>query len=247
MVQEVPTNVAILPIDQTPAHELVVAQLKRAILLGRYLPGDKLPAERALAEHLNVSRTSVRSAIRLLSDAGLLEIKRGAAGGAFVQNVTNDNIRAKLQQQLTRRSSEFEQLIEFRLANECAAARLAAERCQKPDLHSFDQHVRKMDQLVAEAADGGSSTIATRFYAEDTAFHIAIAEVSRNDYLIEAVEQIRYELFFFVIHKLSGPNSCANHWHHALIDAIGAGDGDAAYEAMRSHILATVDRVSSPE
>ena len=58
------------------SHELVVDQIRRAIGTGRYLPGERLPAERELARQLGVSRTTVREALKILQDEGLIEIRR---------------------------------------------------------------------------------------------------------------------------------------------------------------------------
>ncbi|MBT5037425.1 MAG: winged helix-turn-helix transcriptional regulator, partial [Rhodospirillaceae bacterium] len=72
------------PVRPTSACELVVEQLRRAIHLGRFLAGDKLPPERELAKQLGVSRTTVREAVKVLEGEGLVRSKRGAAGGLSV-------------------------------------------------------------------------------------------------------------------------------------------------------------------
>src|SRR6056297_555626 len=72
------------PIHHTATYERVVEQIRRVIYLGRYLPGDKLPPERELAQQLGVSRTTVREAIRMLEGENLIRVKRGATGGIIV-------------------------------------------------------------------------------------------------------------------------------------------------------------------
>ena len=73
------------PIKQIRASSEVGQQLKNAILDGEYKAGDKLPSERELIELFQVSRTVVREAIKSLEAGGLVEIRQGATGGAFVK------------------------------------------------------------------------------------------------------------------------------------------------------------------
>ena len=68
------------PVRKIAVHELVVNRLRRAIHLGDYLPGDRLPSERDIADRLEVSRESVREAIRVLESEGYVVSRRGAIG-----------------------------------------------------------------------------------------------------------------------------------------------------------------------
>ena len=72
------------PIDFAAAYEVVTERIRRAIHIGSYLPGDKLPPERMLAQQLGVSRTTVREAIRVLEGEGYVVSRRGASGGILV-------------------------------------------------------------------------------------------------------------------------------------------------------------------
>ena len=116
------------PVAAVPAHELVLAQLRRSIHLGHFGAGDRLPPERELARQLGVSRTTVREAVRVLEGEGLVEIKRGSSGGISCGRSR------PAPAELRRRLREFEEIIEFRLAVEPMAARLAAQRRTKTDL-----------------------------------------------------------------------------------------------------------------
>ena len=66
------------------AYEVAADNIRRAIALGRFLPGDKLPPERELSEQMQVSRTTIREAVRVLEGEGLITVKRGALGGLVV-------------------------------------------------------------------------------------------------------------------------------------------------------------------
>lgn len=230
-------------VDQTPAHQLVADQLQRSIMLGRYLPGDKLPSERSMAELFGVSRTSVREAIQVLVQYGLLEIKRGATGGAIVQDIIDDGVRERMRSFARSRKKDFFELLEFRLVVECAAARLAANKRTKTHLRALRKHVRNMDALFAEAAENGEGLIAVRFYAEDTAFHIAIGKASGNPYMHETIEELRYKLLLPLGRVVAELDEHANDKHHEIVDAIEAGDGDLAEALMRAHIQGSFESV----
>ena len=231
-----PRKPRISTIVQTPAHELVAEQLQRAIMLGRYLPGDRLPSERAMAEQFGVSRTSVREAIHILLEYGLLEIKRGAAGGAFVQDMIDDGVRERMIPFARQRRKDYAKLAEFRLIVECAAARLAAERRTKTDLKALRRRVDRMDTFFAEGESSGEGLAATRFYAEDTAFHIEIAKISRNKFLLESVEDVRFKMFMPLGRVVAQLDTHANDMHHDIYASIEAGDTEAAAQLMHEHI-----------
>ena len=119
-------------VDLVSAHQVVTERLRHAIHIGTYLPGDKLPPERMLAQQLGVSRMTVREAVRVLRAEGYVSSRRGSAGGITVLDQAEDSKR--LRQALLGRMDELDDNFEFRIAVEGAAARLAAQRRTKDDL-----------------------------------------------------------------------------------------------------------------
>ena len=151
----------------TPAtYELVSEQIRRAIHIGTYLPGDKLPAERQLAEQMGVSRTTVREALRVLEGEGYVESHRGAAGGIVVLDQTSSEER--IRPVVMARMAEFEELFDFRIAVEGAAVRLAAVRRTETDL-------KQLQKALDAMAEGWQTA---RFRAADSAFHLGIADAA---------------------------------------------------------------------
>jgi GntR family transcriptional repressor for pyruvate dehydrogenase complex len=219
------------PVRPTSACELAVEQLRRAIHLGRFVAGDKLPPERALARQLRVSRTTVRDAVKILETDGLVQSKRGAAGGLSVLAQ-----RAGCGPSPAERLKEIEAIYDYRLAIECAAARLAAARRRKPDLAALGRQVGLMGELAA--SDGRAPDTVSRFMAADSEFHLSIARAARNDYLLAAIEEARAAMFRPIGAVFRRLADNANAYHEALHAAIAAGDAGAAEAAMAAHLTA---------
>jgi DNA-binding FadR family transcriptional regulator len=220
------------------SYELVVDQVRRAIQLGRFGPGDKLPPERELSEQLGVSRTTVREAMRVLQGEGLIETRRGRSGGAVVLGSSLSP--SEVRQHLRRRLAELERVIEFRLVVEPAAAGLAAERRSKRELAVLHELVQTMSSIAPLAPDGESGP-PSRFFSLDSDFHHRIAEASHNPMLTVAVEDARSALFAPIGGIFGGLHPSANALHVEIVNAIDAQDRDLAQDAMARHILATRD------
>jgi len=202
----------------------VVERIRRAMHLGIYVPGDRLPPERELAPVLGVSRTTLREALRLLEGEGLVETRRGAAGGAFVRAAA----RPKLSESgLLAQIRAFDDLLDFRLANECAAARLAARRRTDRDL-----------QLMGEALEGiRRNTAIDLFRRADSHFHLAIAAAARNAMLQAAIEDGRAAMFApLALLDFEVMQTNALEGHRTIVQAIAAADPGAAERAMAAHI-----------
>ena len=101
-------------VDLITAHQVVTERLRHAIHIGTYLPGDKLPPERTLAQQLGVSRMTVREAIRVLRADGYVASRRGPAGGITVLDQGEDSKR--LRPVLLHRMAELDDGFEFRIA-----------------------------------------------------------------------------------------------------------------------------------
>lgn len=209
-------------------YQAIVDHLRREIALGRLSPGDKLPAERKLAEQLGVARETLRQALRVLEGAGELSIQRGSSGGAFVRPSPGDPA-ARLAA-LQGRRDEILELVQFRNIVEAAAAQLAAEAAS----------TEMLDRLDAAILDMESATTLAASRRADTEFHLAIAEGAGNALLVRAVEDSRVRMFepidVLAVHFVKSSSLAA---HRALRAAIAAGDGARAGEEMREHLATT--------
>ncbi|WP_422748274.1 FadR/GntR family transcriptional regulator [Mycobacterium sp. WMMD1722] len=209
------------PLDTAPAYAAVVDRVRRAVALGVLLPGERLPAERALAEGLGVSRVTVREALRVLQGEGLLITRRGGTvvspTAAALESVQDD-------EEYGRRIGD---VFELRLAVEAMGAALAAERASPAD-------VTWLDGCQAELTRSGD---VHEFRRADSGFHLAVARMSGNALLVEVVEDLRAAAFsrtdrddLALIHESSVRG------HAAVIAAIRDRDPGAASTAMTAHL-----------
>ena len=216
------------------SYELVLEQVRRAIQLGRFDAGTRLPSERELAQQFGVSRTTVREALRVLQGEGLVQVRRGRNGGSVV--VSPRASREEIARHLSRRLAEIEVVVDFRLIVEPAAARLAAERRTRRDVARLRGLVEAMDELVARP-DGAPS----RFFALDSELHHSIAGATRSPLLVAAVDDVRARLFTPIGGIFLALHPSANELHRELVQAIDDEDAAAAESTMREHIALTRD------
>jgi GntR family transcriptional regulator, transcriptional repressor for pyruvate dehydrogenase complex len=222
-----PAQAAIERVAHVPVYGLVVDKMRRAIHNGSFVPGDKFPPERELSKQLGVSRASVREAIRVLEGEGYVETRRGASGGIIVLDraQTEDRLAEVIRTKLP----EIEQAIDFRLAVECSAARLAAVRRTDDDLA----------RLRAAFETMAASRETRRFRAADSAFHQGIAAAARNDWMERSIEDARAFLWMTVDKVAENVFRTAQLHHGQILAAIEQGDPDAAERHVAAHIELT--------
>ena len=119
-------------------------QVKEAIFQGEYHPGEKIPSEHELVDLFGVSRVIIREAIRNLEQAGLVEIRRGPKGGAFILPLTHKAVSLVVKDLFRLSKGTVKEIMEVRLELEPIVARLAAYRANKDDLNRYSSLFAKM-------------------------------------------------------------------------------------------------------
>lgn len=225
------------PIKTIATYELVANQIQRAVHLGLLVPGDRLPAERALAQQLGVARMTVREAIRVLAHEGRITVRRGARGGMWIR--AHEVTKRELQQLAADTDRAIHDVYEFRRLVEGASARLAAEHATPKDIKKLRELSSSMAKVLAAHRKNPSiSANVPRFLALDSQFHTEVAEISGNQFIIEAVERglaARYVPIGAVLQTLSAH---ANDGHGELVAAIEAREGAKAEKLMHGHVMA---------
>lgn len=213
------------PVSVPSAADVVVAGVTRAIELGRFLPGDRLPPERELAVQLGISRVTLRAALADLEGAGLIERTRRGSGGGSLVIASGSAMAGDAGQRALR--DQLEEIYEFRVACESAASELAAARRTDADLRRLEQAI---EDLGGELTPG-------RFRAADNAFHLAVAEASGNRRLRAAVEDARAAMFrpLDAIRFEPVVPSTVEH-HRRILAALAARDPEAARERTIEHL-----------
>jgi GntR family transcriptional regulator, transcriptional repressor for pyruvate dehydrogenase complex len=227
------------PIRGRRVFEEILDQLEQAILEGHIAAGDRLPAERQLAEQFNVSRTSVREAVRVLEALGVATVKAGADNGAVLVKEPGDALRLLLRFQLALRHISIESVIEFRTVLEPWAASAASARATAQELNGIRAILGQM------AGDVGQE----HFHQLDSSFHLEIARAAENELMVLVLEGARTAIERIMLDALSRvpdwPETRARILgeHTAIFEAIAAGEGDEAAALMQGHISGFYDEV----
>ncbi len=216
------------PVAVPAAYAVVVEHLRRAIHLGHYAAGEKLPPERVLAPQLGVARVTLREALRVLEGEGYVQLRKGSAGGATVRERmgTPETLRPML---LARRD-ELQALQEFRVVNERLAVERAAARASDDDLALLEDTIERLRQGVSIGA----------FRQADSAFHLHIAAVADCRLLKSAVEEARAELFIpldALDFEILLPETIRE--HERILLALQDRDAKRAGRAMVAHLKST--------
>ncbi|MDX6622121.1 MAG: GntR family transcriptional regulator, transcriptional repressor for pyruvate dehydrogenase complex [Solirubrobacterales bacterium] len=218
------------PIHYKSSYTLAAERIRRAIELGTYLPGDRLPPSHELALQLGVSVATLREAVRGLIDAGLLEMRRGPQGGLVVLPQKRGG-----RQRVTKEAlAELEQLVELRGAVEGESARLAAERRTDADLDCIEEAFQTMNDIFDDPGEEGLRL--ARFTRADSEFHGAIAAASRNELLQPVIDDTRARLFIALGLAVRELTPDLHKGHRQILDAIRRQRPEAATKAMRRHL-----------
>jgi len=216
--------------------ETIARRIKGQIASGRLKSGSRLPAERELAERLRISRVSVREAYRSLEEMGLIIVRRGSEGGAFIADVGHEPVSRSLSLMLRLGRTTHQELTEARLLLEPPVARLAAQRASPEDIERLRELVHKQD--VAVRGNGDS-----RKY--DLEFHRLVARCARNLPLMLVMNSVA-DLVVEAIRPIDLKRAARRKTldlHRRILDAIAQRDEKAAYKIMLEHVLEVQSRL----
>jgi GntR family transcriptional regulator, transcriptional repressor for pyruvate dehydrogenase complex len=214
-----------------------IRTIKDMILDGRLAPGQQLPSERALSEALGISRPTVREAIRSLQAMHILESRHGA--GTFVASLSVEELLGPLQFVLSLADGGLEHLFEVRLLLEPGAAALAAERASAEAVSGLRDCAGRAENAINEPG------VMLRL---DTELHERIVRAAANpllEHLWAATSALGAESRAYTA-RLPGVLDDTIGEHAAIVEAIAAGDPDAARAGMAAHIRRIRDTALTP-
>ena len=214
-------------VKKTKVYEKVAEQIQRLIRDGLLKPGDKLPPERELAETFQVSRSSLRDAIRVLELMGMVEARQGE--GTVVREPSGEAVASPLTAALLQQREFVSELLELRGMIEPTLAARAATHADADDLAHLGDILRRQKEKV----DGGELAI-----EEDSEFHYSIARASNNKVVLRVVD-----VFMDLLREsrkqalqVEGRLQKSLASHQQILAAIARHDAAAAEKAMRRHI-----------
>lgn len=223
------------PLDPGGASEAIVRRIGGLIGAGELRPSDRLPAETSLAEAFGVAPMTVRAALQILRQYGVLETRRGRNGGTFV---CSDAVMAPyFEDPDTPSLKSFEDFTAWRVAVSGEASFLAASRFAAGTLG--DEAALRLRDLAApgHGLDLSSARLA------DAGFHLYIAELAGSPSILEAERSIQSQLTRVLRRMLEpvDPGLFPGQSHEPLADAILDGRSDDARSCLRIHARSTVD------
>ncbi len=220
------------PVNSPKITDLIIDQIRAAVLSGELKAGDRLPAERDLVERFKASRIAVREALKSLEASGFLVIKPGS--GVFVREIDSKKMSESLYSILTIQNVSLSQITEARLIFEPHVARLAAERIMRADLARLEENVQ------ATATVLNTDSPAT---AENIEFHALIAEATQNAVIaltMKTMLEVAREMTSVTTENRARRIKVSRYSltnHRAIVKALRERQPQKVYELMYEHIL----------
>ena len=208
-------------IKRRTLHEQVMVQLAAYIRGGKLKPGDRLPPERELAERMQVSRPTIREALRIMQLQSLIVSRPGA--GTFIAEGNAQSLAQAVTQIALR------DIFEARMLLDPSIAALAASRATPADVEKLKSILHQQEEQMRRGGDGATS---------DIAFHSAIAEATHNRALIR-LARVLSEIFapsrdtFFQSYERAKKSLS---FHKRILESIEAHSPVSARRAMSEHI-----------
>lgn len=224
------SGVLLNPMSVPKASDVLARELRERILSGELVEGTALPAERELVKQTQMSRATVREALRILEVQNLVRVRAGRAGGAFVQRPTTKSMASSVSMLIRGQRIKLADLMETREALEPFCAELAARNRTDADLAVLD---RANNDIATPDNDLAA------FLQANLDWHVGVALAGHNELLIGfmmALSQAIYtatENASFVDESVRAVTVRA---HKSITTAIRNGDADAAARRMRRHV-----------
>lgn len=219
-------------------HEAVLRHVEDLLVRGELAPGDRLPAERVLADRLGVSRPSVREALKVLEALGVVRASAGQGRGSAAVVVTRpgEAMGAALRLHTATAGLPIADLVETRVLLESASVTALARRVATDG----DAVLARPRALLAAMAD--PALPAADVHALDSAFHVALADAAGNAVIAAVMAALQEAIQGYVLRLVPSlpdwPGTAARlrAEHEAVLATVGHGDGVAASGLVEAHI-----------
>ncbi len=221
--------IKLVPMEVPKASDVLANELRERILSGEFTEGTALPPERELVTQTTMSRATVREALRILEVQGLVRIKAGRAGGAFVQRPGKESLASSMALLIRGRQIRLAALHETREAIEPFCAELAAKNRTDDDLAALD---------AADEAISDPDASLAQFLQANVDWHIGVATASHNELLGAFMTALSRAIYTATENEFVDDDvrRLAAKAHRGITDAIRKRDAEAAVRRMRRHV-----------
>lgn len=223
-------------IRQGRISDNIVAQIKNAIFSGMYKSGDKLPSEAELKSLFNVSRVPLREALRSMEEMGLITIKAGVSGGAFVAQMGTKSVSDSMTNMMKLGKIGVADIWAFRLLIEPSMSQLAAKERTDWDIEQMEYMLSVREKAVKARRAPVISNID---------FHQAIARSTQNPMVVlvmDAVSDILGDHLRRFAFSLSDHRSI-NKFHREILECLKDRDAKNVGEIMQTHLIDVRNRL----
>jgi len=209
----------------------IVRQVKETIFSGKLKPGDRLPPEKELISQFSVSKNTLREALMALETMGLIDVLKGAGGGAVVREVDSETLLDSIVNFLYFKNVSIKDLSEVRKVLEPHLALQAVNRLDDQMI----QRLKEMNQTCREAIRRGEGIIGAE---DEIEFHVMLAKASGNPVMAMILDSVNKLLLKFKLDLKPGLDFSIRviNAHEDILNAIIAKKGDAAAKLMFSHV-----------
>ena len=219
---------------QNRVFQDVISQIEEAILSGEIKIGEKLPAERKLTEMFETSRGTIREALRVLEQKGLISIKTGTNGGAIVESVKTEKVSESLDLLIRSQSLQLNHISQFREDVEGNVTYLAAKNVVKEDIPILEKIVGRVKEAVDAGIDKWDDYIKA-----DNDFHTELARIAGNPIYESIIKTVHENINRYYDAFLSKEDERMEENYQdmaEILKAVSKKEAGIAQELARSHV-----------
>jgi DNA-binding FadR family transcriptional regulator len=211
--------------------EEICDRIRTELNVGTLGPGDKLPPERELAKQFGSSRAAVREALRSLEIAGVVELRKGVKGGAFIRTGDPTIVTGMMQDMVSLGRVSLDSLTEARILIQDSVVRIAAQRATEEDFIRLEENIRQAEALTAS----GSYNERLHVFAD---FYVLICQATRNEVLSFVTDALTGVVRSVLMRVMPKPRMDTLAFQRELLALLRARDPDRAAALMSEHLRA---------
>lgn len=218
------------------AYRNVIDYFKKKIIEGELRPGEKLPPEREIAERLNVSRNSVREAIRIMDMTGVISSQQGS--GNYITCEFQKSLAETMTMMFAMDQINYRQISQIRQALECLALSLAIEYASEEQIKAMEALVKELDKSMDDEKNA----------MLDKKIHFTLAQASGNILVLDFLEACSGVIDAFIhdmreeILRTEERKNLLNEYHKKLVEALKEKDEKKGIDALEHH-FAMIDEI----